>query len=59
MIVGPCDDKFCNVWVIPYTGKVLVGEKLVYSVNHELFAKHFLTNIHRHNENVFGICTEA
>ena len=36
-----------------------MGEKLVNSVNHELFAKNFLTNIHRYNENVFGICTEA
>ena len=28
------------------------GEKLA---NHELFAKNFLTNIHRYTKNVFGI----
>ena len=26
--------------------------------NRELFAKIFLANVHRYNENVFGICTD-
>ena len=37
--------------------KLLVGEKLANLANHELFAKFFLTYIHRYSENVFGICT--
>ena len=39
-------------------GKILVGEKLANLVNHELFAKIFLINIHRYTENVYGICTD-
>ena len=34
----------------------MAGEKLA---NRELFAKIFLTNIHRYTENVFGICTDC
>ena len=37
-------------------GKILMG-KLVNFVNHELFAKIFLTNIQGYTKNVFGICT--
>ena len=39
--------------------KNLAGEKLVNLVNHELFAKIFLVNIHRYTENVLGICTDC
>ena len=37
-------------------GKILAGEKLL---NHELFTKIFLINIHRYTKNVFGICTDC
>ena len=37
----------------------LVGEKLANLANHGLFAKIFLTNIHRYTENVYGICTDC
>ena len=33
-------------------GKILVGEKVANLVNHQLFAKTFLDNIHRYTENV-------
>ena len=39
--------------------KILMGEKLANLVNCDLFAKIFLTNIHRCTENVFGICTDC
>ena len=35
--------------------KILVGEKLGNLVNCELFAKIYLTNIHRYTKNVFSI----
>ena len=40
-------------------GKFWRGKKLRNLANHELFAKTFLTNIHRYTENVFGICTDC
>ena len=48
---------FYGIWTSKIAlGKILVGEK---SANRELFAKIFLTNIHRYTENVFGICTDC
>ena len=38
------------------TWDIFGGGKLM---NGELFAKTFLTNIHRYTENVFGICTDC
>ena len=38
--------------------KFLAGEKLVNLVNHKLFTKMFIVNIHRYTNNVFGICTD-
>ena len=40
---------------IPYTGKFWWGETFANLANCELFAKIFLTNIHRYTEDVFGI----
>ena len=42
---------------LPYVCvKIFAGEKLA---NHEIFAKHFLANIHRYAENVFGIAMHS
>ena len=45
--------------IISYcTWENFAWKKLANLVNHELFAKVFLANIHRYAKNVFGICTD-
>ena len=43
--------------IVYHTLENFGGGKLANLVNHELFAKNFLTNIHRCTNNVFGICS--
>ena len=41
-----------------YTWEIFGRGKLVNLVNHKLFTKMFIVNIHRYTNNVFGICTD-
>ena len=59
------DFQLHSIWKITYsfatycTRENFGRGKLANSVNCELFAKIFLTHIHRYTENVFGICTDC
>ena len=55
-----CSMYTTHVELVTYhTQEIFGGEKLANLVDSELFAKIFLTNIHRYTENVFGICTDC
>ena len=50
------NNKYTHLMPNTVHGKILAVEKLA---NCELFAKIFITNIHRYTENVFDICTNC